>query len=263
MKRFKTIAVASLVFALTAISGGVAGALPVITNGLVGAYEFNGNANDSSFVANHGTEHGTVGYSAGLVGQGVEFTGNGYVLLPANTNLSFYANDFSVNIWINQPNPLGGILLDERAGPERGYGMGTDSSHASWGGGDGLGGSYATGVYDEAENDVVATDDGEWHQFTAVRTGTAVQLYLDGVLRSESLGAPINIGVSNPIYVGRRFVAGSSVDFARGTFDELSIYNRALSAAEVQTLYSVIPEPNTALLLGIGLSALAVRRENR
>ena len=29
------------------------------------------------------------------------------------------------------------------------------------------------------------------------------------------------------------------------------------------TALAVIPEPNTALLLGIGLSALAVRRENR
>ena len=151
-----------------------AGASPIIENGLVAHYEFEGNADDSSLVANHGTEYGTVGYSAGLVGQGVEFTGSGYIFLPANSNLSFYANDFSVNIWLNQPNPFGGIVLDQREPccGEHGFGMGTDGSHASWGGGDGAGGAFGTGIYDDSENDYVTTDDGNWHMLTAVRSGS-------------------------------------------------------------------------------------------
>ena len=56
MKRFNTftIAVASVLFAFTVMSGGVAGAVPVITNGLVAAYEFNGNADDVSGNGNNG-----------------------------------------------------------------------------------------------------------------------------------------------------------------------------------------------------------------
>ena len=36
--------------------------------------------------------------------------------------------------------------------------------------------------------------------------------------------------------------------------DDVYIYDRALSASAVQTLFSVVPEPSTALLLGLGLA---------
>ena len=41
--------------------GGEANAMPVISDKLVAHYDFNGNANDSSATANHGTEFGDIG----------------------------------------------------------------------------------------------------------------------------------------------------------------------------------------------------------
>ena len=58
MRRFNAFAVASLFFAFTVMSGGVAVAVPAITNGLVAAYEFNGNANDVSGNGNNGVVNG-------------------------------------------------------------------------------------------------------------------------------------------------------------------------------------------------------------
>ena len=61
-KMFQLVAVASFFFALTVMSGGVAGANPVITNGLVAAYPFNGNADDVSGNGNNGGYHAPLGY---------------------------------------------------------------------------------------------------------------------------------------------------------------------------------------------------------
>ena len=48
-----------------------------------------------------------------------------------------------------------------------------------------------------------------------------------------------------------------------GVIDDVYIYDRALSPSEVQALYSVVPEPSTALLVMIGLSALANRQARK
>ena len=62
MKRFNTftltVAVALVLFAITVMSGGVASAVPVITNGLFAAYEVNGDADDVSGNGNNGVVNG-------------------------------------------------------------------------------------------------------------------------------------------------------------------------------------------------------------
>jgi len=99
----------------------------------------------------------------------------------------------------------------------------------------------------------------QWHQLAAVRGGTSNLLYIDGLLSAVGTGALIDIGGSDPINIGRRFVG----EYSQGAVDSFYIYDRALSASEVQTLFSSVPEPNTALLLGIGLAGMGMRRRTR
>ena len=78
-----------------------------------------------------------------------------------------------------------------------------------------------------------------WHHAVAVTdtTNTEVILYLDGVEvdRDSYTGALINR--DGPLYVGGN-LDGNGVYFP-GDLDDLRIYDRALSAEEVQRLYEL------------------------
>jgi len=267
MKRFNTftLAVASLVSSISVMNGGVASAVPVITNGLVAHYEFNGNADDSSVVGNDGQESGSPNYVTGVVNSAIHFDGiDDSVIIPANSNLSFGTSDFSVAFWFrmsaSEGGPEPGLSVDERCCDEWGYGLGASLEmfnspplgQVSFGvSGAGFGDATQTG------SQIALILDDEWHTVVGTRSGSAVSVYLDGLLMREVTGVIYDVGESNPIYLGQRFTGGNH---HHGTMDELSIYNRALSASEVSTLYSTIPEPNTAVLLGLGLAGMAARR---
>jgi hypothetical protein len=250
---------------LVLTSGGSADALPLIVDGLVGHFSFEGNADDSTSTGNNGTEFGGVGYSSGRFGQAADFDANDdYVLLPANSNWSFGTGNFSVSYWFRSSSILM-VGIDERTVPEWGYSLGN--------GGIAVGGPSGAGIVLANApipgcTDVVGSCgpgmDGDWHMLTGVRTGTTVSFYFDGMLADDSTGPLMDVGTSNPMFIGRRFqYTTNGTLHGGGQFDELSIYNRALSPAEVGILYSAVPEPSTALLLGLGLTGLAAKGRRR
>ena len=81
----------------------------------------------------------------------------------------------------------------------------------------------------------------EWHHVTAVFSNTKDLLFIDGQLASLKEGQFPDVGTRSRDYVfvlGHRFVTsqyrGNHFD---GSLDDVRIYNRALSAAEVKALY--------------------------
>jgi len=99
--------------------------------------------------------------------------------------------------------------------------------------------------------------DDTWHHVAATydETSQISRLYIDGVVQEASFSWPIltnNYKVClggndqlNPAYLWK------------GTFDDVRIFNHALSQAEVTAL---VPEPVTMTLLGLGGLALLRRR---
>lgn len=77
-----------------------------------------------------------------------------------------------------------------------------------------------------------------WHHVAVVRRGTIIWLYVDG-LPVDSDTKPSRINITNdtlPLFVGQSSCLTLD-DFYEGFFDELLLYNRALTDEEVKEIY--------------------------
>lgn len=79
----------------------------------------------------------------------------------------------------------------------------------------------------------IAVNDGSFHQFAATFDGTTKHLYIDGVLRASGAGT-----ITTDSYDLKIGMAGCPSTRFNGTIDDIRLYNRALSPAEIQALYT-------------------------
>lgn len=239
------------------------------TDGLVGYYPFNGNANDESVNSNDGNVSGAqldldrfgnaarsfsfsaypeyiettaaVGFPAGTA----DFTVSLWVQvasLPADAQILFcnqVVNDFQLNLYPNGSSTTAPLDLL-------------------------LGGDY--GVPEVHTSDVLWTA-GQWYNVQVVRSGNHFAIYRDATVIGEndvdsSITAPpgsrnIRFGLGVPPQV-HQFGGG---------LDDIRIYNRALSGDDVGALFRLesVPEPQTyALVFAVGLIGFGIiRRRSR
>jgi len=238
-----------------------------LVDGLVGYYPFNGNANDESSGSNHGTVEGAaLTYDRfGNPDSAYSFDGTDDYIDVGDVEL-VTGNTMSVQAWFNTTAPL---AFSERVDQDRPLVSKLWSGVAFY-----LGGC----IYDEHKiefsvnsswNRVESNyelNDGQWHHVVGVYDGTLasgnIKLYVDGVLQTMNFDHTDNIvDIPESLTIGSNN-AGCSSGFApdhfEGVIDDIRIYNRALSGAEVTELY-LIPEPTTLLLLGFG--AVMLRRK--
>jgi hypothetical protein len=182
---------------------------------------------------------------AGKVGQALKFNGTiqNYVMTPLTTTL----NDFTVCAWFKDDGVINYFERIVDKSFSTGLWLGRNGLNAnSWGGGVEEA-SSPYGIY-------VTLKDGVWHQICSIRKGTLHTIVGDG-------GA-----VSNSNTVSSAALDGSNVEIGDGTtaqsagmtIDDVRVYNRALSAQEVQQLYTTgtanIAHSNTVTLRS-GLAA--------
>jgi hypothetical protein len=77
--------------------------------------------------------------------------------------------------------------------------------------------------------------DGLWHHLAATKSGTSARLYLDGAEIHSGSGAG-STPAASPWHVMRN---GTNPSFSEGEADEVALYSRALSAAEVRARYDL------------------------
>ena len=77
---------------------------------------------------------------------------------------------------------------------------------------------------------------GKWHHLVLVRQRPSISVYLDGGRNPEICG---QAEIGYPAGCGQLFFGGRNDGFAplEGKLDEVSVYNRALSADEIAAHY--------------------------
>ncbi len=216
---------------------------PGLNFGLVAWYPFDGNASDMSGNGNHGTVHGaTFGQDrhgmSGLHTGALTFNAanHQYAEIPNAPQFSFDQGNFTTAMWLrgdsqprvstpfikaSNPNlPYEGITLFLDHGKVRGR-----TTH------------YAELVSIRSDLDSL-----QWHHVLMSRKGTALTIYVDGIFDSTRVDPLTNLTNSAPIVLGANHVNRQSQNF-NGAIDEVRIYNRALSASEVQSLYQMESTP--------------------
>ena len=210
------------------------GATSGLSYGLVGYWPFDGKyltsttATDISGQGNNGTLVGSPTPSIGKIGQALSFDGTSQNIL-ATTTSAILQGSYTISAWYKK-NAVGGTGMLFFAGK---YG-GTDTQIYF---GYLLGASKFTfGLYNETNNINYASapNDTGWHQVVGSRDASGtLNLYIDGVLVSTNGPVGAFVGTNN-LYIA---VIASNTNRFSGIIDDVRVYNRALSASEVQQLY--------------------------
>ncbi|MER6693553.1 LamG-like jellyroll fold domain-containing protein [Streptomyces minutiscleroticus] len=80
---------------------------------------------------------------------------------------------------------------------------------------------------------------GRWYHLVGVRDGASgeIRLYVDGRPAATAASGPAYVG-TGPLAVGRAQWDGADTDFWNGAVDQVHAYDRALTAGEVNALYT-------------------------
>lgn len=202
--------------------------------GLVAAYNFDENSGttltDRSGNGNTGTLTNGPSWVTGKNGTALSFDGsNDYVNITSSSSLNFGTGDFTVEYWANRPTLSGVADLGKLATGSNGWRIYSSESGRLTLGFQGSNEDYSNSA---------ALQVNTWQYVTVTRSSGVIKLYVNGVdvtAYAPNIGDVTNttaltLGTSAapPIGAGSQF-------FGRVTLDDLRLYNRALSASEIQT----------------------------
>ncbi len=211
----------------------------VDNNGLVGYWamdKIDGNNTifDKSQYNNHGTWSGnaTPNWTSGI-GSAMSFDGvNDYVNAGNDASLDFGSNNFTISFWFKS-SATGNIKIVSKynnGGVYQGFNLFLNNGLIT----SSIKDTVATVIYSVS---VTQYNDNKWYNAIVVfNRSSNMSLYVNDILVDSDniVVANATISTTSPIYIG---AALGFANFFNGSIDEVRIYNRALSADEVQALY--------------------------
>jgi hypothetical protein len=182
---------------------------------------------------NNGTRVGNVTPTVnGKWGKAMSFDGSsGYVDMGNKTEFNFTSQNFSVSLWVKP------LILD--ATERRLVSRGTYNSNG-WevfisANSRVYGRTFQSGINQQTYSSIGSLTHSTWNFVTVNRNGSSIRIFVNGIDRTDSAATHINPdSSSNSLYINRM----SGLSSFNGSIDNVMIFNRSLSTAEIQALYN-------------------------
>jgi len=211
----------------------------VPTPGLVAAYSFNegsgGTALDSSGNSNTGVLSGISWTNQGRFGKALSFDGvNDWVTIADAPSLDL-TTGMTVEAWVYPTTSSGvrDVLIKEGASVDI-YNL-----YSRNGRGRAEINVYISGSNRTAEGSVLKAN--VWTHLAGTYDGSMLRLYINGIEAAHQAQEGLIAPSSGPLRIGGNSIWG---EYFKGRIDEVRIYNRALTQAEIQNdMNTLIPPP--------------------
>ena len=176
---------------------------------------------------------GTLSTTPGVVGNAIQFDGKSYVEISNSPSVS---GTYSVQLWMQYPNDqnIRGTLFGTQSvvGGNASFDIEQNNNGFQVNIGDGN-----NWIENSSENGDVNVLIGSWQQLVYVVTPTSAAIYVNGKLEAtQSFNTPSLFTTEAPLSVC------NSPDFgapAGGLLDDVAVWDKALSATEVDTIYTM------------------------
>ena len=187
------------------------------------AYDATGNGNDGVF-------NGDPQWVPGVLGSALEFNGDDYLNCGNGPTLQI-RDAITMALWFN--------VEAFQTEWEAFFSKGDDSYRASRG--DGTGNATHMGISGTSVgggngyfNGTVIITGGEWHHYASTYDGAEGRIYIDGVLDVTSPGTGQISSSSYELWIGTN--SQNTGRLLHGILDDIQIYSRALSEAEISVI---------------------------
>jgi hypothetical protein len=226
----------------------------VPTNGLVGWWPFNGNANDESGNGNYGTVNGATLTTDrnGKSNSAYRFDGINDYLIGNSSQLP--TSERTISLWLNSSFTKEKTFFIGYGGGNCGTSFGIYANTSACGVQGENAFSYSSHCCNNNFNEPYQQSViNNWNYLVFVTKKDSTFLYLNGkVITSRKLAINItNTQSKNFIFGGLVNTNGLDIfpeTFYQGNLDDIAIYNRALTQQEITSLYNSCSNPNATII---------------
>lgn len=203
-----------------------------ISNGqTAGLTDLSGNGNNGTALNANGTG---MTFTAGKVGNAVQFDGvDDYVNVGNGSSIHPTVNA-TFSVWVKPGSSqvtYADILGNHSISGFNGYVIQQNGSALN-----NYYFSYGNGSAWQAAGLIAQLNTNQWNYLVFTKDGSLVKLYLNGAYVSQiGVTGDIVYAVDHPIFIGFGY---SSARLFNGLIDDVRIYNRALTASEIRSIYN-------------------------